>query len=57
MDYWLADLPPAAEEAVEEHLLTCDACGDRLREVIDLSESLRGWRDPDRCKWSSAIGS
>jgi hypothetical protein len=41
MDYWLAALPPAAEEAVEEHLLACDECGDRLREAIDLSESLR----------------
>jgi hypothetical protein len=41
MDYWLAALPPAAEEAVEEHLLACGECGDRLRESIDLSESLR----------------
>ena len=41
MDYWLAALLPAAEEAVEEHLLACDECGDRLRESIDLSESLR----------------
>jgi hypothetical protein len=40
MDYWLAALPSAAEEAVEEHLLTCDECGDRLREAIDLAESL-----------------
>jgi hypothetical protein len=41
MDYWLAALPPPAEEAVEEHLLTCDPCGDQLREVIALSEDLR----------------
>jgi len=41
MDYWLALLPSDAEGAVEEHLLTCDACGDRLREVIALAESLR----------------
>jgi hypothetical protein len=41
MDYWLALLLPAAEDAIEEHLMTCDACGDRLREVIRLSESLR----------------
>jgi hypothetical protein len=40
MDYWLAALPSAAEQAVEEHLLTCDECGDRLREAIALSESL-----------------
>jgi hypothetical protein len=41
MDYWLAALPSEREDAVEEHLLTCDACGDRLRESIALSESLR----------------
>jgi hypothetical protein len=41
MDYWLAALPSAAEEAVEQHLMTCDACGDRLRKVISLSDSLR----------------
>ena len=41
MDYWLALLPSTDEDAVEEHLMTCDACGDRLRRVISLSESLR----------------
>ncbi len=42
MDYWLAALTSAAEETVEQHLMTCDACGDRLREVIALAEGLRG---------------
>jgi hypothetical protein len=41
MDYWLAALPTAAEEAVEEHLMTCDGCGNRLREVIALADGLR----------------
>lgn len=41
LDYWLALLPSAEEEAVEEHLLACDACGDRLREAIALAEELR----------------
>ena len=41
MDYWLALLPSTAEDAIEEHLMTCDACGDRLRHVISLSEGLR----------------
>ena len=41
MDYWLALLPSMDEDAIEEHLRTCDACGNRLREVISLSESLR----------------
>ena len=40
-DYWLAILPAEIEERVEEHLIGCDACGDRLREVIALAESLR----------------
>jgi hypothetical protein len=41
MDYWLATLPSADEEAVETHLLTCDECGDRLREAIALAAGLR----------------
>jgi hypothetical protein len=41
MDYWLAALSVAAEEEVETHLLTCDECGNRMREVIALAEGLR----------------
>ena len=41
MDYWRAALEPAQEEAVETHLFTCDACGDRLRQMIALADSLR----------------
>jgi hypothetical protein len=40
-DYWLAALPGDEEEAVEEHLLRCDRCGERLREVIALAEGVR----------------
>jgi len=40
-DYWLAALPQHEEETVEEHLLGCDACGARLREVIALATELR----------------
>ena len=40
-DYWLALLAQPEEEAVEEHLLGCDACGARLREVIALVEGVR----------------
>jgi hypothetical protein len=40
-DYWLAALAQPEEEAVEEHLLDCDRCGARLREVIGLAEGLR----------------
>ena len=41
MDYWLGALPFAEEEAVEEHLMSCDRCGARLRGVIALAEGLR----------------
>ncbi|HVH26774.1 MAG TPA: hypothetical protein VM818_08445 [Vicinamibacterales bacterium] len=41
VDYWLALLPAGDEQEVEEHLMACDRCGDRLREVIELSDSLR----------------
>jgi len=40
-DYWLGQLPQPEEDAVDEHLFSCDACGDRLREVIALAEGLR----------------
>jgi hypothetical protein len=40
-DYWLAALASSEEEAVEEHLLDCDQCGERLREVIALAEGVR----------------
>ena len=40
-DYWLAALTNSEEEAVEEHLLECDECGARLREVIALAEGVR----------------
>ena len=40
-DYWLAALAKPEEESVEEHLLECDRCGARLREVIALAEGLR----------------
>ena len=40
-DYWLAALTGSEEDAVEEHLLDCDECGERLREVIALAEGVR----------------
>ena len=40
-DYWLAALAKPEEEAVEEHLFTCDECGARLREIIALAEGIR----------------
>ena len=40
-DYWLAVLPGPEEDTVEEHLLGCDECGVRLRDVIALAEGVR----------------
>jgi hypothetical protein len=40
-DYWLGALANSEEETVEEHLLGCDPCGTRLREVIALAEGVR----------------
>jgi hypothetical protein len=40
-DHWLGALTGSEEEAVEEHLLACDQCGARLREVIALAEGVR----------------
>jgi hypothetical protein len=41
LDYWVGALSAADEEGVEQHLMTCDGCGDRLREAIALGEGLR----------------
>jgi hypothetical protein len=40
-DYWLATLAGPDEESVEEHLLECDQCGVRLRDIITLAEGVR----------------
>jgi len=40
-DYWLGTLTGPEEESVEEHLLECDPCGARLRDMITLAEGVR----------------
>ena len=40
-DYWFSLLTDPEDGAVEEHLLACDECGERLREVIALAEGVR----------------
>lgn len=40
-DYWVGKLGAEEEEAVEEHLFACDACGGRLKEAIALAEGVR----------------
>ena len=41
LDYWMGTLDAAATASVDEHLFACDACGDRLRHISALTESLR----------------
>ena len=40
-DDWLGALSGPDEESVEEHLLECDRCGARMREVIALADGVR----------------
>jgi hypothetical protein len=40
-DYWVGVLEGPEVEAAEEHLLGCDGCGARLRDVIALAEGVR----------------
>ena len=41
IDYWFGELPDDATERVEEHLLECDACGDRLQALVGLRDGVR----------------
>jgi len=41
VDYWLGDTDPAATDAIDEHLLHCDACGALFDEVVALSRGVR----------------
>jgi hypothetical protein len=40
-DYWLAELPPGEESAVEEHLFACEDCSRSLQSIIALVEAIR----------------
>jgi hypothetical protein len=40
-DYWQGLVSPADEASIEVHLLGCDGCGARLREVIALADGIR----------------
>ena len=41
IDHWLGDLAPAEEERVEEHLLGCPACSQRLGDLVALTDGVR----------------
>ncbi len=40
--YWLGETDEAATDAIDEHLLGCDACGALLDEIIALGRGVRG---------------
>ncbi|HEY6133153.1 MAG TPA: hypothetical protein VIW70_04175 [Rubrivivax sp.] len=42
LDYWLHDSDAASTDAVDEHLMRCDACGERLDDLIALGDGVRG---------------
>jgi len=41
VDYWLGDSDAAATEAIDAHLMQCDACGATLDEVTALSRGVK----------------
>lgn len=41
VEYWLGDLDEARTDALDLHLLGCDACGARLDEIAALGEGVR----------------
>ena len=40
-DYWLAELPPAEESAVEEHVFGCEDCARTLQSLVSLAGAIR----------------
>jgi hypothetical protein len=40
--YWLGELDEAHESRLDEHLLACAACSDRLRTIVELGAAIRG---------------
>ena len=41
VDYWLGEIDATATEAIDEHLLHCDACGASFDELVSLSHGVR----------------
>jgi hypothetical protein len=39
--WWLDELPEAQAQELEEHLFSCDECSARLRELLELRDSVR----------------
>jgi hypothetical protein len=40
--YWLGELDEASESRLDEHLLACGACSERLRKIVDVGAAIRG---------------
>lgn len=41
VEYWLGETDATATDAIDEHLLGCDACGARLDEIVALGRGVR----------------
>jgi hypothetical protein len=41
LDYWLGDLPRAAEEAIDEHVIGCAPCAEQLGGLVSLGAGVR----------------
>jgi anti-sigma factor RsiW len=41
VDYWLGDTDAAQTEAIDAHLLACDACGATLDQVMSLARGVK----------------
>ncbi len=42
LDYWLHDSDAASTDAVDEHLMHCASCGQRLDDLLALADGVRG---------------
>lgn len=41
IEYWLGEIDPGKEAAVDEHLLGCGECSSRLQSLVDLADGIR----------------
>jgi hypothetical protein len=41
LDYWLGDLTPDLQEAIEEHVMSCAACAEQLEGLVALGVGIR----------------
>ena len=41
VDYWFDELPPDQESLIEQHLLACGSCSERLQQLAALSAGTR----------------